>query len=456
MRLDERIEAEFMGIKFSPGLKAAGIDPSVIQKLIDVQKIPVETAKKRKDAVQTEKKEVEKLVTLLGDLSTSINTLKTRSDFHKLKMDSSHPDIIDGNAGPGANLGSYEFEVRSLARSEKELAIGFPDKDESPVGFGYMQIRRDDGEEFEIVIDPGMTLNQVAEKINEAGAGVKAMVINTKYEPEPFRLLVTSDKSGKESQIFIDPDTTYLEFNKQVKGRNLDVLFEDVPITDTKNVINDLIDSVSLNIRRAEPGTRVQVNIVNDLEATMKEIKTFVEKYNAVAGFINGQYVQNPETGKFGLLSADSSLKYILRELQSSLFTKGSGKFSTLSEIGITTNPKGGQLVMDDAKVKKALNENYESVADIFVRNANSNGVAGAMEDKLKNFRDPGFGAIKSKMRSLDKVIQGQDKEIEMRQRQLEVNEKNITRKFANLESTLGELQGQSDFLKSRFGGEHK
>ena len=256
-----------MGVRM-PGM-ASGIDPKMIDQLIQVEKIPVETAKKRREAVVEEKKEYEKLNTALNELDGALNKLKTRGDFNRLKVDSSNPDIIEGVAASMALPGSYEFEVRALARSEKELAMGFPDKDKTAVGFGFMQIEREDGDPLELEIQPDATLKDVAQQINDLGSGLRAMVVNTKYNPDSFRLLVLSEKSGSESKINIDPDTTFLEFKEQVVGRSLDVLFEDVPVTNDENTLTELIDGVTFNVKRSEPGTRVQVNIAYDVDATI-------------------------------------------------------------------------------------------------------------------------------------------------------------------------------------------
>ncbi len=447
-----------MDIKFNPALKAAGLDPNLIEKLIEAQKIPVEQAKARKGHISTEKKEVEKLVKLLSDLDTALNALKTRYDFYKLKLDSSNPDIIDGTVSAGAMLGTYDLEVRALAKADKQLAYGFPDKDKTPIGFGYMTIKRDDGEEIEVQVEPDTTLDQLAKQINESEAGVKAMVINTHYTPDSYRLLVISEKSGKEATIEVDEDTTFLEFKHQVAGRNLDVLFEDVPVTNDQNMLNDLIDGVTLNFRRSEPGTDVQVSIVHDLDATMEGIKNFVSKYNEVASFVNGQFIKNPETGQLGILSADATLKYVMRQLQSAIVTlpKGGQKMSTLASIGITTDPKSGKLNLDENKVKQSLTEDYDGVANLFIHTPKSSGVAGSLAQKLKDFRDPGFGAVRSRLRGLDRIIESQDKDIERRQSQLEEREKMIRRQFGNLEGHLSQLQGQGNFLKARFAQEEK
>lgn len=444
-----------MGIKFNPGLKAAGIDPGMVEKLVEVQKIPLQSAQKRREKTVAEKKEVEALNGLLSELDGTLANLKTRYDFYKLKLDSSHPDIVDGTVAAGALLGTYEMEVRAMARSEKELAYGFPDKDKTPVGFGFMLIERDDGEEVEIEVEPYTTLQDLANQINDSEAGVKAMVINTKYYPDAYRLLVISEQSGKEAQIYLDEDTTFLEFKEQVTGRNLDVLFEDVPVTDEDNTLDELIDGVTLSIRRSEPGTRIQISVVHDLDTTVEGIKNFVDKYNSVANFINGQFLENPDTGQYGILSGDSSIKLVMRQLQTALVAlpKGGEKFNTLTEIGISTNPKTGELSFNESKVRESLTEDYDSVANLFIRTSKSVGVAEALAQKLKNFRDPGFGAMKSRIRALDKIIDGHDKEIERRERQLESKEASIRRRFTALETTLSSLQGQSNFLKARFGG---
>ncbi len=437
-----------------PGL-ASGFDPKMVDQLVEIQKLPIQTAKARRDKIAEEKTEFEKLGSLLNELDTALNGIKTTSDFSKMKVESSHPDIVDGVVEGFALRGSYEFEVRGLAKSEKELAYGFPDKNETPVGFGFMLVERDDKEPIEVVIEPNSNLQDVARQINDTGEGIKAMVINTKYKPNPYRLLVGSEDSGKESKITIDEDTTFLEFKEQVTGRNLDILFEDVPITDQDNTIDDLLDGVTFFAHRSEPGTRVQVNIANDIDATLEGIKEFVNKYNAVAEFVHAQMQINPKTEKAGILAADSTTKMVLRQLQTALSGSviSGGKYRTLAEIGITTDPKGGALRMDDTKVKSALAEDYEAVAKLFVMSRNGSGVAEKLGTKLKNFRDPGYGMVKSRQRGLERIIKSQDKAIEQKERLLEQKEQSIRRRFTALESRLANLQSQGNFLAARFKG---
>lgn len=434
---------------------ASGLDPRLVDSLIEAEKMPINAAKQRKQKVVVEKKEIDKLNTTLTEFDSALNSLKARADFFKMKVESSHPDIIDGICKTDSIVGTYEFEVRGMARADKQLAFGWPDKDQTPVGFGYLEIEREDSEAFELVIEPGKTLQDVAMQINDAGAGVKAMVINTKYNPDSYRLLVISEKSGKEAKINIDEDTTFLEFKNQVAGQNLDVLFEDVPVTNIENKLDELVDGVTFNIKRAEPGTRVQVSITYDVDKTIEGIKTFVEKYNNISTFIHKQYQEDPQTGKRGLLSGESSIKTIMRGLQTTLGDNhtNTGKFHVLSDIGITTDPKTGNLKLDEAKVKQALTEDYQAVANLFIRGKEASGLADAMAQKLKQFRDPASGVIKTRTRALDNIIKSQDSDIERRERDMVRKEEGIRRRFSALEGQIANMQAQGSALQLKPGG---
>ncbi|SMF55338.1 flagellar filament capping protein FliD [Pseudobacteriovorax antillogorgiicola] len=446
-----------MGIRL-PGATTGLFDPNIVKQLIEVEKLPIDAAKRRRETIVAEKDEFAQVRDLVNGLDTTLNSLKNRTDFYKLKVESSHPDIIDGLVEGVALTGTYEFEVRGLAKAEKELAYGFPDKNETPVGFGFMLIEREDMDDFEVIIEPGSTLQDVATQINDAEAGVKAMVINTKYKPDPYRLLVVSEQSGNEAKVKIDEDTTFLEFKEQVRGRNLDVLFEDVPVTDEDNNLEELVDNVVFNVKRAEPGTRVQVNIVHDIEKTLESIVGFIEKYNELATFINDQYIIDADTNKAGILAGDSSTRTVMRRVQSAVGGSVStgGKWNTLSQIGITTDPKTGRLDMNEAKVKQSLAEDYDSVADLFIQQRGSLGVAARMAEAIKGLRDPQGGVLKTKLRTMDAIIANQDKEIELKERALEKKTESIKRRFTALEGQLSGLKAQGDFLAQRFGQQDK
>ena len=225
-------------------------------------------------------------------------------------------------------------------------------------------------------------------------------------------------------------------------------------MTDEDNDLEDLVDGVVFNVKRSEPGTRVQVAVLHDIDATVESIQEWVNKYNEIAKFVNDQYVLDPNTKKGGILASDSALKTVQRQLQSAVSGSINGrKYSTLAEVGITTDPKTGLLNMDEAKVRGSLSEDYSSVADLFIRSRNSTGVGERMAQKIRALRDPVGGVLKSRLRGMDKIIKNQDELIEKKERAMEDRVDSIRRRFTALEGRLSGLKAQGDFLKSRFGG---
>ncbi|MEN9827234.1 MAG: hypothetical protein RI953_2979 [Pseudomonadota bacterium] len=444
-----------MGVRVNTG---SGIDPGLVNKLIELEREPIKKLETRKKDLEEERKQFREFTQLVSELGTSLNGLRNPSDFRKLKIDSSNPDIVDGTVDNLAVPGSYELEIMHLAKSQKLLAEAFPDKDETSVGFGYMTIELDDGQKFDIDIDPdASTLQDVAKQINEANAGCKAVILNTKENLEnpdldSYRLLVISDKSGKTGKIYVDPDTTYLEFKEQMTGRNLEMLFEDVPVFDDDNSVEGLLPGLVINAKRAEPGTKITLKIDFDIDRTLESIDSFVASYNKVSEYIDKQFQVNPATNKAGTLSKDNTLKQLQRNLQSALQYQGNGKFRNLAEIGITSDPKTGALKIDATKVKKALADDYQGVAELFVQTERGAGFGTRMSDSVRNAQNQQTGAIGSKEREYKRTLNSFDDDIARKERAAAQRAEGIKRKFAALEGLINGMNSQGQAIAARLG----
>ena len=124
-----------------------------------------------------------------------------------------------------------------------------------------------------------------------------------------------------------------------------------------------------------------------------------------------------------------------------------------LPEGGITTEAKTGTLTMDEAKVRQALAEDYDSVATLFVRSKGLVGAADRLASAIKGLKDPERGVLKAKVRGLDEIIKNSDRDIKRKERTAEQKEESIRRRFSSLEGQLSDLKSQGDFLASKFAG---
>lgn len=422
-----------------------GSGSPMVDQIVAAESAPVESSKQRRASVIAKKTEFQSLDSLLSKLQGTADSIKMPSGFRKLIVDSSHPDIISGTVSDSAEVGSYEMEVSGLARSDKQLAIGFPDKDKTEVGFGFMRVGLK-GSMHEVVIDPGSTLKDVAAKINESSKGVRATVINTGAKEDPFRLLVSSLESGEEAVVDLDPDTTFTDFKNQVKGKDLDVKFEGVDVKRKTNALDDLIDGVNLKVAKAEPGTNVTVNVRHDVDRTSEGVKDFVKQYNEVQSFSHKQGQKDAATGQSGQLSGDSSLRQVGRSLQSAVSSV------SLTAAGITTNPKNGELQIDEAKLKEALTSNYDGVANLFANGEHGPGLAARMSDAIRGLQDRTSGAVATRLKGMDQRIKAQDKDIAHKEERMEQRRVQLQRTFANLDSKMAGMQSQGQMLSARIG----
>jgi flagellar hook-associated protein 2 len=185
----------------------------------------------------------------------------------------------------------------------------------------------------------------------------------------------------------------------------------------------------------------------------LEGIKNFVDKYNEIVRFAAEQS-KDPKAGEPGKLSGDGTVKSVMRQLQTALFPSGAQntKYQTLAEVGITTNPKTGELSMDDTKVRNALTEDYDGVANLFIRSKFGDGIGERITDRIKSFRNSESGMVRSRIRGLERVVENSDKEIARRERLLDDKEESIKRRFTALEGQMAGLKAQGDFLSARFG----
>ncbi len=162
------------------------------------------------------------------------------------------------------------------------------------------------------------------------------------------------------------------------------------------------IDSLKLSLSLNEvTAGELTISIKRDTENAYTVIKDFVDSYNSLIKDLNkvtsekrmknkGSYYQPltederkdlsekdieswEKAAKSGILNNDSIVDGITRKMRSLLyepFDLGGGRKIALYEIGITTAnfKKGtkGELVIDDEKLKKALDERFDDVAKMF------------------------------------------------------------------------------------------
>lgn len=370
----------------------------------------------------------------------------------------------------------------------------------------------------DVVIDVGKsyekaTIKDIMNAINNSDAGVKIQ-----YDSLNDKFTLTSTVEGAASSItFVDTD----EENGILKALGIvdgeytqgeDAEFTLNGVEGMKRSSNQFtIDGVrfSLNEITTEP---VKIEISNDIDAVVENIKGLVEEYNKILDEVNGLIYQKKnrdyrpltkeqkdalskeeiekweEKAKEGLLSNDSILSGMLNEMRKALFDKVEGVSISIFDIGISTGAyyEKGKLTLDEAKLKTALMNNFDEVVKLFTARPedSENNVSGDREKAVQNYNQSGitqriYDIIQKNIRTtrdssgkkgallekagivgdaseFNNLIVNEIKEKDsVIQRMLEAmykKEEAYYRKFTAMEKMLSQMQSQSAWLMQQLG----
>lgn len=408
-------------------------DSRFIEGLLASDSARIESLEKKKQNLVNEAASFDQIGASLSAFESIATKLSTNSDFTEMKMNSSHPEIMEGTVTQHSIPGTYTFEINRLAKDARTWEIGVPDPRSTPVGFGYMQIETP-SEKIDVQIDPNSNLNDVAEKIR--AAGFNAVIVNTKSSENPYRLLV-KNANDEPVSFKIDPDTTFLDFAKSSPKQSLEFKFEDIKAQRSTNKINDLIDGLQFHVKKSEPGSQVQISIEHDFDKTLDKIKAFSTEYNSVMKNIQSQ------PSNTGRMAASRLQNQVGRSIEG-------GPFQHLSQIGITTNPKTGELILDEKKMRTALQKDYQGVAKIFVGNDKQMGIAQNVSQTIRALKRSDSGAVGLRKKSLNQQITHKTKEIEDSQRRLAEKKERLVKRMASIESSISLIQSQGSVINGQ------
>ncbi len=428
---------------------------------MEIEKMPIMNMEERKGKSNAKLTLVNDLDAKLKAIKDSIGGLASTRGFVDYKLNSADDKVVYGTVDPNtAVTGSWNVEVMQLAEKASAISNGFPDKDKTEVGVGYLRFETDEGER-EIYIGEGdTTLDGVAEAINRASIGMQASVINDKSDPDnPFRLILSGKGVGGENKI--DFPTIYLldgdqdlYFDQSREAKNGKIKLDGFEIEVPQNTLEDLIPGLVIDLKQAAPGKVINLNVQENREMVAGKAKGFVESVNAVLSFIQQQNTLNEKSDTSKTLGGDQVLRTVEMRIRNLVqgTVVGAGPIQNLSQIGITFN-RNGTLDFSEEKFNTVLAKSPNDVQKFLAGDGSSTGFIPRLRTTVNGLMDNIFGPVANKRKSLQSEIDRADQRIENIERNLVSKEQALKRKFANLEETMGRLQGQASMMQAKLGG---
>jgi flagellar hook-associated protein 2 len=458
----------------SVGGLISGLDTNgMIDQMLELQQRPIINLQQREAGFQVELSAYGSLQGILGSLKSAMEDLGSVSNLTSFSVSSGDADLFSVSADENATPGSYGITVKHLAEVHKLTSGAF--SADGHVGEGTIHLNVGDGSTTDIAVSAADTIDDVAQSINDADAGVHAAVI---FDGTDYFLTLAAEETGAENVINLTVTDTGDANNTDMNGLSrlvYDKAFTEnlsntrdaadsiitvdgvADITRGTNVIDDVIQGVTITLKSAPeaPDNEATLTVSRDMAAVVSKINSFVSAYNNVLGLFETYQGYDPDTEAAGVLLGDATTNSVRNSLDNRVTdtVPGVESFDRLADLGIALNDEG-RLEVDSEILDSALDNYFDDVIQFFTQSAEgSEGFAVRMLDNLDAILESTDGTLAARMdgiqTSID-VIEEQVERIEMRNLAWESRTR---AQFNALELLLAEYQNTGDYLSQQIVG---
>lgn len=433
------------GITFS-GL-VSGLDTgSLIDKLVAVERASANALVKKQSQLTSQK-------TIVGSLSTALAALGTATRAMDLDPEVRPNSVTVTDArvavavSSSATAGVHDLRVKALAASKVVQSKTFASTGPGIVGNGGVDITVA-GVTKSVAWDSTDTLDSIAQKINNADAGVTASVLNV--DGTNLRIIVTAKQSGTAAApTFADtgPGANRLDFddaaNQRVAAANAVIGINGIDVTRPTNVIADALPGVTLTLNSLHltGEANAKATVALDAKALTDKVKAIVTAYNTVNTALHAQldYTGTPKGAD--TLFGDSTLRQLRTSLDATLGNAYGS--SNLAAIGLSRD-KTGAMTLDETKLAAAVAADRDAVSKIFVTGGFASAV-GSLADQYTK----GGGMFAAKTDSLTSRHTALQQQIDRIERAADALQARLEKQFGALEQAMSQLQSQAGYLTS-------
>ncbi|MFD0961897.1 flagellar filament capping protein FliD [Paenibacillus chungangensis] len=322
------------------------------------------------------------------NLSNSINAKSTEL--------SGATSSIMMNATNSTASGTLNVEVTQVATSENHVytfgtgdlgSVGFL---EDPANPSNVKITINGSS---ISLAKTASLDELAKAINSNSSSLKATAL---YNADTGQFSIAATKTGEgmlelTDPIFDTPDSSRV-------GKNAIVNINGINYEQSSNRFN--VNGFDFTVKEStNPGETVSLTAVQDTSKIIDTIKSFVTEYNSLISSINSEVSEAnyrsykplssaekkemtedeiekwEEKARSGTLRNDSTLSQLVSELRITATSLISGVVDGNGDkisIGISTGSytEKGKLILDEEKLRDALDANSDAVIDLFTNSS--------------------------------------------------------------------------------------
>ena len=436
---------------------ATGLDTAtIVDQLVKIRRRPLDLEIADRDATQDKRDAFSTLESKLLAVRAALANLRAPTDVRAKTAASSDDAVLAATAGSGAANGITTVNVTQLASASRATAsVGLGDiGDVVAGGAGTFQFSVGGGDTQTVNLTATTTLDELIDSINALNAGVTASAVNVGTpSAASYKLQIVANNTGTPSDIAIVGDGTSLGITATAGGNaqfTISGFTETIERAD--NTIGDVIPGVIIRLKQS--GASAEVTVGDDAEAVEAKVQDFVDAFNELVTFVNENSIieeVDEDTLEAGPFVGNPTVRGVLDRLRTNIGTSiagTAGGVTTLSQIGIATQ-QDGTLRFDATTFQSQFGASPQGVAELFGGVGAAEGVGDLIHNTITNLTQAG-GLLPNVQSTLDEEIARASEAIDAGERAIDAFRADLDAQFVSLETTVGTIQAQGDFLLSQ------
>lgn len=389
---------------------------------------------------------------------------------------SNNTSAFTATTAAGAAAGRYTVNVTTLAQAQ--VLVSGTAKDSSTAlggtstnGTRSLSITQGDGKPVTISLtDDQTSLAGMRDAINGADAGVTASIL--KVTDGSYQLIISANDTGTDSKMtlsvtgddalnsFIGYDSTTNAggMSQNVEAKNAQLSVNGIALERQSNTVTDAPEGITLNLL-ATTDSPATLAVKKDTSDANTKIQAFVTAYNALqTTFTNlTKYTAvdsntDAQSTSNGALLGDSALRTIQTQLKSAISSAfNSNGISSLSSIGITTDPSTGNLKVDSTKLDNALANNTSDVKTMLLGDGSTTGVITKLNNLNVSYLDSSTGTIANAKTAVNTTLKSLTEQYNKVNDSINATIARYKTQFTALDVAMQKLNSTSDYLTKQF-----
>ncbi|MCL2820544.1 MAG: flagellar filament capping protein FliD [Oscillospiraceae bacterium] len=340
-----------------------------------------------------------------------------------------------------------------------------------------------------ITINSNDTIATMIDKVNKSNTGV---TMSYNRLTDRFALETTGTGDSVEHDLRVSGTGNLLDLLSgsgaaiAADGQQARVFINNEWVTRDTNSFEYRGVRITLNETTAAGDEDTVVNFTRDATPAIDAIKGFIDSYNSIIRRLEGLLTERKSSSEVGykpltdeekqgmtdkqieewesiarkgLLRNDNGIQNLVSSLRRTFFDQIEGAGLSPAQIGLTTGSyfdgTGGQIMINEERLREALEKDPDAVADVFIKIDTSTGTTrgvGLLHKIDGLMRDFVNTTQSTSIRNLEGSLKRANEQIQKLQERMFAEEDRLYKVFASMESSMQKLNQQGGWFNAMLG----